>query len=171
VKPDIIPPIKCIHFARGAPHAASAANIVKSRWVFDLKIDEDGFVVRFKARFVAKGYSQVYGIDFFVTYSPVVARSSLYLVCSIAARQHLEIYQGDVGTAFLNGILNEYILVQQPVGFVAPDSEAKVCHLFKGLYGLKQSACTWYQHVVATLLEFGSTRDEGSVCLGVQAWG
>src|SRR5437762_11585033 len=86
------------------------ANIVESRWAFDVK---DESPPHYKARFVAKGYSQRYGIDYEETYTPVVKPETLRVLFAIAAARGYSIHMMDVITAFLNSILREKIYVKR----------------------------------------------------------
>jgi hypothetical protein len=95
---------------------------------------------RYKARFVIKGYSQVFGLDYTETYAPVAKNYSLRLILAIAAAKNLEMIQLDVKTAFLYGTLDEEIYMKQPEGFVIPGKEKEVCRLIKSIYGLKQAS-------------------------------
>ena len=108
-------------------------TVIKSRWVYKLKRGSENEIQRFKARFVAKGFSQKPGIDFDETYAPVVKYDSLRTILAIAAAEDLEISQLDVKTAFLNGDLEEEIYLQQPQGFAADGKEKQVCRLLKSL--------------------------------------
>jgi ATP-binding cassette subfamily B (MDR/TAP) protein 1 len=85
---------------------------------------------------VAKGYSQIPGIDFNDVFSPVVKHSSIRMLLSIVAMHDYELEQLDVKTAFLHGELDENIYMDQPEGFVVPGKENFVCKLKKYLYGL-----------------------------------
>ena len=118
-------------------------NIVGSRWVLKVKRDENGAVDRFKARFVAQGYSQMKGIDYDEVFSPVARYASVRSLLALANAHDLEIHQMDVKTAFLNGSLNCEIYMSQPEGFVDPERPDYVCKLKKSIYGLKQSARCW----------------------------
>ena len=108
---------------------------IKGRWVFALKSDG-----RRKSRFVAKGFTQVFGIDYENTFSPVARFKNLPLLLSLAALHDWEIEALDVKTAFLFGELDEEIYMEQPEGFVVKGKEKKVCQLRKAIYGLKQAA-------------------------------
>ena len=99
----------------------------------------DGFIDKYKAKLVIKGYEQKEGLDYFDTYSSVTRISSIRMLIAIAAIHNLEIHQMDVKTAFLNGDLDEEIYMEQPEGFVVPGQEKKVCRLVKSLYGLKKA--------------------------------
>ena len=119
------------------------ANIVSNKWVFKLKRLPNGQVDRYKARLVARGFSQQYGIDYEETFAPVVRMESLRILLAIAAAEDLEIHQMDVITAYLAGELQEEVYMATPTGLSS--STGKVCKLRKGLYGLKQSARVWNQ--------------------------
>ena len=121
--------------------APPEANIVGSKWVFRAKKDAAGNVVRYKARLVAQGFSQVPGVDYFDTFAPVAKLASIRAALAVAAVNNMEIHQIDIKGAYLNGKLtsDEQIYMAQPPGYHAPDSAGKVCHLIKTLYGLKQS--------------------------------
>ena len=126
---------------------------IKSKWVFKLKIDG-----RFRACLVAKGFTQIPGIDYDETFSPVARFESLRLLLALAALENWEIHQMDVKSAFLNGVLNEEIYMEQPQGFVAAGQENKVCRLKKAIYGLKQASRTWNQQFHGVLSELGFKR-------------
>ena len=113
------------------------------KWVFKLKHNVDGRVERLKARIVAKGYAQKYGIDYDEISSPVVRFYSIRLLLTFAVQHDFLIHQMDVETAFLNGKLDEEIYMQQPEGYLKPRKEHLVCKLKKSLYGLKQSSRCW----------------------------
>ncbi|MBF2463474.1 reverse transcriptase domain-containing protein, partial [Listeria welshimeri] len=123
-------------------------NVVKNKWIFTLKRDSEGIITRYRARLVAKGFTQRYGDDYTETFSPVVRHSSIRLLLSIAV--HL-----DVQTAFLNGDLKEEIYMNQPEGFITPGNEEKVYRLRKAVYGLKQASRAWYHKVKDVLLSLG----------------
>ena len=91
-------------------------NVVGSRWVYALKTGSDGTITRFKARLVAQGYSQRYGVDYLETYAPVISMTGLRIFFAIAASRWMLIEQMDVTTAFLNSELDMDIYMRQPVG-------------------------------------------------------
>jgi len=86
---------------------------------------------------VAKDFTQIEGIDYEDTFSPVVRFSSIRLLLAVVAHLDLELFQMDVKTTFLNENLEEEIYVNQPIGFVEKGQEDKVCHLKRSIYGLK----------------------------------
>ena len=93
---------------------------------------------------MAKGYTQLEGIDYEDTFSPVVKFASIRLILALVAHLDLELHQMDIKTTFLNGELNEEIYMKQPVGFVIQSQEHKVCKLNRSIYGLQQSSRQWY---------------------------
>ena len=115
------------------------ACIVGSKWVFKVKRNANGEVDRYKARIVAQGYSQTYGIDYEEVFSPVVRYSSIRTLLTLANAQDLKIHQMDVTTAFLNGSLEHDIYMKQPEGFVESRYPDHVCKLKRSIYGLKPS--------------------------------
>ncbi|KAF7779102.1 hypothetical protein Agabi119p4_3447 [Agaricus bisporus var. burnettii] len=133
----------------------SKVNIVGSKWVFKCKKDAIGNIVRYKARLVAQGYSQVPGVDYFDTFAPVAQLSSIRTVLAIATARNLEIHQIDIKGAYLNGKLNsdEVVYMCQPPHFVDPTHPTYVCHLKKTLYGLKQSGRRWYQRLCKIVID------------------
>ena len=112
---------------------------VGGRWVFALKDNPDG-TVRYKAWYVAKGYTQIKGIDYYETFSPTAKMTSLRILIQLAAQYGMCIHQLDVKTAYLNAPIDCEIYVEQPKGFETPvNSENLVWKLNRSLYGLKQS--------------------------------
>jgi hypothetical protein len=123
----------------------SRANVVSGKWIFKHKFHSDGSLARYKARWVVRGFSQLPGIDFDETFSPVVKWATIRAVLSIDVSRSWPIHQLDVKNAFLNGNLDEEVYCQQPPGFVDPRCPDYVCRLHKSLYGLKQAPRAWYQ--------------------------
>jgi hypothetical protein len=107
--------------------------------VFKAKKNAKGEIERYKARLVVKGYSQRPGIDYGEVFAPITLLETIRMVISLAAQNKWKIYQMDVKSAFLNGILEEEIYVEQPMGYVIKGGEEKVLKLKKALYGLKQA--------------------------------
>ena len=119
-------------------------KVVGGRWVFAIK-ETSGSEEHFKARYVAKGFTQVQGIDYFETFSPTAKMSSIRIMMQIATNMNLIIHQMDVKTAFLNAPIDVEIYVKQPDGYEVRDSKGDmlVLRLKKSLYGLKQSGRNW----------------------------
>jgi len=118
---------------------------VSCKWVFKIKQGANGEVERYKARLVARGFTQTYGVDYNETFAPVAKFTSIRCILALAALEDMEIHQMDVKTAFLNGELEEEIYMEQPQGFMHQGAEHLVCKLHKSLYGLKQSPRAWNQ--------------------------
>jgi hypothetical protein len=120
-------------------------NVVGTKWVFRNKKDEHGVVTRNKSRLVAKGYSQVEGLDFDETYAPVARIESIHILLAYATYHGFKLYQMDVKSAFLNGPIKKEVYVEQPPGFEDSKYSNHVYKLSKALYGLKQAPREWYE--------------------------
>lgn len=137
-------------------------SIVSSKWVFSRKRDEFGRPASYKARLVARGFTQKPGLDFLETYSPVARMTTVRLLLAIVVQQDLEVHQMDVCTAFLNGDLQEEIYMKQPDGFAEGDL---VCKLNKSLYGLKQSSRVWNERFHKFITSIGFKQSQYDHCL------
>jgi hypothetical protein len=114
---------------------------------------EDGEVVRNKAHLVAQGYSQVEGLDFGETFALVARLEAIRILLAFATSKGFKLYQMNVKSAFLNGVIQEEVYVRQPPGFESPKYPDRVCKLSNALYGLKQSLQAWYARLKTFLLE------------------
>nr|GFC01089.1 copia protein [Tanacetum cinerariifolium] len=112
-------------------------SIIKTKWIFKNKKDESSLVIRNKARLVAVGYSQQEGIDYDETFAPVARIEAIRLFLAYVAHKDFTVFQMDVKTTFLNGILKEKVYVAQPPGFVSRQYPDHVYALDKALCGLK----------------------------------
>ena len=135
-------------------------NVVSTKWVLTNKLNADGTLQKRKARLVARGFTQLKGVDYDEVFAPVVKMTTIRVILTIAAVEDLEIHQMDVKTAFLNGKLEEEVYIEQPEGYVEPGKEDLVCRLHKTLYGLKQSPRVWWQTVDAFFESVGFQRVE-----------
>jgi hypothetical protein len=133
-------------------------NVVGSKWVFCIKRGPDGAVLKYKARVVAQGFTQIEGVDFDETFAPVAKLASLRTILALAAELDLEVHQMDVKSAYLNGELKEDIYMKPPPGFDVP--EGMVLKLVKALYGMKQGGRVWYENIRKTLYSMGYERTE-----------
>ena len=140
-------------------------NLIKSKWVYKIKRDVDGQPDRFRARLVARGFTQKFGEDFEETYAPVIRMTTLRLLVALAAEKGMKIRHFDITTAFLNGDLNEEIFMDQPEGFKIKGKENLVCKLNKSIYGLKQSAREWNAKLTKVLLDHGFIRCPADPCV------
>lgn len=133
------------------PHA----NIVSGKWLFRHKLNSDGTLARYKARWVVRGFSQQPGLDYDETFSLVVKPTTIRTVLSLAVAANWPIHQLDVKNAFLHGTINETVYCQQPPGFVDTSRPNYVCRLNKALYGLKQAPRAWYSRFQTFILSLG----------------
>lgn len=137
-------------------------NIVDSKWVLKIKKNAAGEVDKYKARLVARGFTQIYGVDYYETYAPVARLTSFRLLLAIAARNGWAVDNFDFDSAYLNSKLDddEVVYVEQPPDHEYKDRGEWVLRLVKALYGLKQGAKNWYDALYRALLELGFTRSE-----------
>jgi hypothetical protein len=112
-------------------------SVVTSKWIYKIKHVADGSVEKYKARFVARGFSQVEGIDYEETFAPVARYTSIRTIIALTASMGWELHQMDVKTTFINGEIEEEVYIEQPEGFVIHEQKSHVCRLKKALYGLK----------------------------------
>ncbi|KAI3685467.1 hypothetical protein L6452_34711 [Arctium lappa] len=136
----------------------SRKTIIGTKWVFRNKMDEEGTVIRNKARLVAQGYRQEEGIDYDETFAPVARLEAIRIFLAHAAYKNFRVFQMDVKSAFLNGELAEEVYVKQPPGFEDPVHPDYVYRLDKALYGLKQAPRAWYDTLADFLLKNKYTR-------------
>jgi len=135
------------------------ANVVGSGFVFKHKRDANGEIAMYKARFVAKGYSQVYGIDYFDTFAAGIKLTTLRLILTYFASEDWEIHHVDIKNAFVNAEIKEEIYIKPPPNYLKPGQEGLVCRLLKGLYGLKQAGREFYIELCKKFCEeMGFTR-------------
>jgi hypothetical protein len=131
--------------------------MVTSKWIYKIKHAADGSVEKYKARFVAKGFSQVEGIDYEETFAPIARYTSIRTIIALAASMGWRLHQMDVKTTFLNGEIEEEVYIEQPNGFVLHE-ESHVCRLKKALYGLKQAPRAWYEKIDGFLTSLGFSK-------------
>ena len=115
-------------------------------------MNENGEIIRNKARLVAQGYSQKEKIDFEETYAPMARLEVIRILLIFVVSQSVKIFQMDVKSAFLNGYIKEEVYVEQPPGFEDSKYPDHVFKLTKVLYGLKQAPRAWYEHLSSFLL-------------------
>ncbi|WKA11357.1 hypothetical protein VitviT2T_028863 [Vitis vinifera] len=133
----------------------SNQSVIGTKWVFRNKMDENGIIVRNKARLVAQGYNQEKGIDYEETFAPVARLEAIRMLLAFACFKDFILYQMDVKSVFLNGFINEEVYVEQPPGFQSFNFPNHVFKLKKALYGLKQAPRAWYERLSKFLLKKG----------------
>nr|GEU53149.1 hypothetical protein [Tanacetum cinerariifolium] len=133
--------------------------IIALKWIYKVKLDEYGDVLKNKARLVAKGYRQKKGIDFEESFAPVACIEAFCIFIANAASRNMPIYHMDFKTDFLNGELKKEVYVSQPEGFVDPDHPTHVYRLKKALYGLKQAPRAWYDTLLRFFLDNDFSKD------------
>ncbi|GJU49065.1 retrovirus-related pol polyprotein from transposon TNT 1-94, partial [Tanacetum coccineum] len=133
-------------------------QLIKLKWLWKNKKDEDNTVIRNKARLVGKRYAQEEGIDFEESFAPVARLEGVWIFFAYTAHKSFPIYQMDIKTTFLNGQLKEKVYVAQLDGLVDPDHPKKVYRLKKALYGLKQAPRAWYDELSNSLMYKGFTK-------------
>ena len=117
-------------------------DVVSSRWLFKIKHVADGSIEKYKAIFVAHGFSQKNkkkDIDYEETFSPLARYTSIRTIIVLATKMNWKLHQMDVKTTFLNGVIEKEVYIEQPQGFEVEDRKSHVCKLKKALYGLKQA--------------------------------
>nr|GEV54703.1 retrovirus-related Pol polyprotein from transposon TNT 1-94 [Tanacetum cinerariifolium] len=149
------PPFVNVFAPKPHSEATSSGDIssTDSPYIYKVKHEEYGDILKNKARLVAKGYRQEEGIDFKESFALVARIEAIRIFIANAASRNITIYQMDVKTAFLNGELKEEVYVSQLEGFVDPDHPTHVYHLKKALYGLKQAPRAWYDTLSRFLLD------------------
>jgi len=130
-------------------------NIVGSRWVFRIKRDSNGKILKYRARLVAQGFTQMYGIDFQDTFAPVARLSSIRAVIALAASEDWELHQMDVKSAYLNSPIDTAVYMRLPPGH---DQKGKVTRVKRGIYGLRQSGNLWHKTLTSAFNDLHLTR-------------
>ncbi|GJR38693.1 retrovirus-related pol polyprotein from transposon TNT 1-94 [Tanacetum coccineum] len=135
--------------------ASSSGDVssADSTHIYKVKLDEYDDVLKNKARLMAKGYRQKEGIDFEESFASVARIKAIRIFIANAASKNMIIYQMDVKTTFLNGLLKEEVYVCHPEGFVDPDHPTYVYRLKNALYGLKKAPRAWYDTLSRFLLD------------------
>lgn len=133
-------------------------RLIGTKWVFRVKRDERGNVIKNKARLVAQGYRQEEGVDYDELFAPVARIEAIRLFLAFASYMGFPVYQMDVKSAFLYGTITEEVYVKQPPGFEDPAHPNKVYIVIKALYGLHQAPRAWYERLSIFLLHHGYRR-------------
>ncbi|CAI7915573.1 unnamed protein product [Closterium sp. NIES-53] len=132
----------------------TGANIVSGMWFFRVK-RPPGSPPVFKARYVARGFSQRQGVDYFQTFSPAPKMTTLRVLLHVAAQGDYELHSLDFSTAFLQGSLHEEIWLRRPPGFTGSFPPGTQWSLRRPVYGLRQAPCEWHDTLRTTLAALG----------------
>ncbi|PKU82566.1 Retrovirus-related Pol polyprotein from transposon TNT 1-94 [Dendrobium catenatum] len=130
-------------------------SILGCRWTYRTKFNSDGSIAKYKARLVAQGHRQEFGLDYNETFSPVVKLPTIRIMLAIALSNNWQVHQLDVANAFLHGKLSEQVFMIQPKGFEDTNHPKHVCQLHKAIYGLKQAPRQWYTTFMEYLISIG----------------
>ncbi|CAI7898698.1 unnamed protein product [Closterium sp. NIES-54] len=130
------------------------ANIVSGMWIFRVK-RSPGSPPVFKARYVARGFSQRQGVDFFQTFSSTLEMTTLRVLLHVAAQRDYELHSLDFSIAFLQGRLHEEIWLRRPPGFTGSFPSGSQLSLRRPVYGLRQAPHEWHDTLRTTLAALG----------------
>ncbi|GJW59621.1 retrovirus-related pol polyprotein from transposon TNT 1-94 [Tanacetum coccineum] len=133
--------------------------LIKLKWIYKVKTDKSGRVLKNKAQLVAQGFRQEEGVDFEESFAPVARIEVIRIFVANAAHKNMTIYQMDVKAAFLNGELKEEVYISQP---------SHMYKLKKDLYGLKQAPRAWYEILSSFLIS--QQFSKGAVDLTLFTW-
>nr|GEV83884.1 hypothetical protein [Tanacetum cinerariifolium] len=126
--------------------------VITLKWIYKVKLDELGGILKNKARLISRGYHQEEGMDFEESFAPVARLEAIRIFLAYAAHKNMVVYQMDVKTAFFNGNFREEVYVSQPDGFVVQDNPNHAYKLKKALYGVKQALRAWYDMLSSFLI-------------------
>ncbi|KAF7345200.1 Retrovirus-related pol polyprotein [Mycena sanguinolenta] len=137
--------------------APPGANVIECKWVFAVKYNTEGEVIKRKARLVTKGFQQIPGVDFFDTYAGVVHYASLRMLFAICVEKGWVwvMWGMDVASAYLNSTMKGTVYMRQPEGFVVPGQEGRVAKLTRSIYGLMQAWNNWGADYTAKMSSLG----------------
>ncbi|CAI5460363.1 unnamed protein product [Closterium sp. Yama58-4] len=144
------------------------ANLVEGKWIFRVK-QLPGEEPVYKARYVAKGFTQTWAEDYWFTFAPTLRQATLRTLMDIGARDDMEIDSMDVSNAFLQGELHERIFLRRPPGFHAAFPENTVWQLKRPVYGLKQAPREWHAKLSATLQSLGFSPSHSDASLFIRS--
>ncbi|CAK5279520.1 unnamed protein product [Mycena citricolor] len=140
-------------------------------WVFDVKVDGEGNIVKRKARWVVRGDQMVEGRDFGTKWAMVARMESVRMVFAVACVRRMPVRQWDFSGAYLNGTMDRAIYMKQPRGFEEKGREDKVCLLLRPLYGLVQAGHIWYKTLSAEYQDLGYHKNATDLCVRTRKQG
>ena len=156
------------HVMSKKPSLPNNAKALPLKWIYTVKKDLKGNIVRYKARLVVQGFLQRFGVDYTDTYSPVAKFVSIRIILALCVQLGLLIHTMDVDTAFLNADLDENIWVKIPEGTRLAVGDDGIYKLVKSLYGLKQASRCWNNLINSYLIEKGFKRMEADPCIYIK---
>ncbi|SGY41602.1 BQ5605_C003g02531 [Microbotryum silenes-dioicae] len=136
-----------------------------SRWVFTIKVDAAGKIIRFKARLVAQGFAQRPGIDFHESFAPVARMATIRFLIALAIALSLKLEQFDFDTAFLNGKMTDDVYMKAPKGWTGTLKPGQCLKLIASMYGTKQAPREWNRALDRLMVEKKWTKCSSDVCL------
>jgi hypothetical protein len=147
------------------------ANVVGCKWVLRIKKNAASEIKKYKARLVARGFTQIHGVNYYETYTPVARLASFHLI-AMANQNNWPLESFDFDSAYLNSVLSDdkVIYLEQPKEYSKGDPRKYVFLLHKALYGLKQGARNWYEMIRWALGELGFQRTESDHTVFVKTW-
>ena len=151
-------------------------HTIGCKWVYKVKFNSNGSIERYKARSVAKGYTQQEGLDYLETFSPVAELVTVKVLLPLAAKQKWHLVQLDANNAFLAGDLFEEVYMELPLGYLRQgesivNGKRLVCKLHKFIYGLKQAFHQWYSKLSQALLTFCFSQSKADYSLFTKGCG
>jgi hypothetical protein len=143
---------------------------ISVKWVLRVKWDGARTVPLFKARLCARGFNQVYKLDYDETFAPTLSKTGLRLALAVAVQAGMHIHTVDCKNAFLNGFIDKEIYIEQPPHFIqkGTTAESHVCKVIKSIYGLKQAPLIWCQTAREALKQGGFEQMKHEPCLFVR---
>ena len=139
-------------------------HTVGGKWVYTIKCGKNNEIEKFKARYVARGFSQISGIDYDDTFSTTAHMTSIRVLIQLSVQYKLLLHQMDVSSAYLHAEIDHEIYIDQPPGFEKGEAN-NVCKLRTAIYGLKQSGCMWNNVINDFLTKLGFVRSEIDHCI------
>eukprot|EP00253_Pinus_taeda_P011174 PITA_11174 len=140
-------------------------SLVSSIWLYKVKKTSNGSMEKHKAKFAARGFSEVEGIVYEETFAQVARYCSIRSILSFLAHIGWKIHKMDLKTTFLNRVIEEEVYIEHPKGFVTFNRESHVCRLKQALYGLKQAPHAWYTNIDSYFTRLGFTKSEADANL------
>jgi len=134
---------------------------INCRWVYAIKYDTFGNIVKYKARLVAQGFMERFGVDYDNIFAPVANFNTIRTTFAIAASKRWTVYQDDQKTAFLNAELEKPKLIRL--------LSRKLAKITKALYGLKESPREWFQTYLKFMIKEAFNRSQVAPCLFFKA--